>query len=54
MADLTTFAYTANGLVSRITLPDASYLDDAYVAAHRRTRVTASTGARFDRALDAV
>jgi len=50
----TTFAYTPTGLVSRITLPDSSYLDYTYDNAQRLSRVTASNGERVDYVLDAM
>jgi RHS repeat-associated protein len=48
----TTFAYTATGLVQRITQADGSYLVYGYDDAHRLISVTDALGNRIDYTLD--
>jgi RHS repeat-associated protein len=48
----TTFAYWPTGLLKKVTLPDASYLEYTYDAAHRLTDVTDSDGNRIHYTLD--
>jgi RHS repeat-associated protein len=49
---VTRFAYTATGLVERITQPDGSYLVYGYDDAHRLISVTDPLGNRIDYTLD--
>ena len=50
---VTSYAYLPNGLVSRITQPDGSYLDFEYDAAHRLEAIENALGERMEYDLDA-
>lgn len=51
---LTTFAYDGVGNLKRLTLPDGSYLDYDYDAAHRLAQITDSLGNRIEYTPDAL
>jgi RHS repeat-associated protein len=52
--ETTTFEYWPTGLLKKVTLPDASYLQYTYDAAHRLTNITDSAGNHIDYTLDAM
>lgn len=53
-AQTTSFTYWPTGLLKRVTLPDASYLQYTYDNAHRLTKVEDSAGNREEFTLDAM
>jgi YD repeat-containing protein len=52
--ETTTFTCWPTGLLKKITLPDSSYMQYTYDAAHRLTSNTDSLGNHFDFTLDAM
>jgi RHS repeat-associated protein len=53
-SDLTTFEYWPTGLLKKATLPDGSYLEYTYDAAHRLTGINDAPGNRIAYTLDAM
>jgi RHS repeat-associated protein len=51
--ELTSFTYFPTGLLQRVTLPDETYLEYGYDAAHRLTSISDSEGNRIVYTLDA-
>ena len=49
---LTNFAYTSTGQISRVTRPDASYVNYTYDAAQRLTGISDSSGNSISYTLD--
>jgi len=54
LGEVTTFEYWPTGLLKKATLPDASYLEYTYDAAHRLTEIADSEGNRIQYTLDAM
>jgi RHS repeat-associated protein len=52
--ETTTFTYHPTGLLRRITLPDGSYIEHTYDAAHRLTRIEDGEGHHIVYTLDAM
>ena len=52
--ELTSFTYWPTGLLKKATLPDGSYLEYTYDAAHRLTGVNDAEGNRIEYTLDAM
>ncbi|HTJ15708.1 MAG TPA: RHS repeat-associated core domain-containing protein [Steroidobacteraceae bacterium] len=52
-SEQTTFAYWPTGLLKKVTLPDASFLEYTYDAAHRLVEIEDSEGNHVDYTLDA-
>lgn len=53
-SEATTFEYWPTGLLKKATLPDGSYLEYAYDAAHRLTDISDADGNRIHYTLDAM
>jgi RHS repeat-associated protein len=53
-SELTSFAYWPTGLLKKATLPDGSYLEYTYDAAHRLTGINDAEGNRIAYTLDAM
>jgi YD repeat-containing protein len=51
-SEQTTYDYDPNGLLSKVTLPDGSFLSYGYDAAHRLTSITDNQGNRIAYTLD--
>jgi len=52
--ETTTYTYDGVGQLTRVTLPDASYVDYTYDAAHRLTQIQDSAGNKIVYTLDAM
>jgi YD repeat-containing protein len=50
--EMTTYTYDNVGQLTRVTLPDGTYLNYTYDAAHRLTRISDNSGNRIDYTLD--